>query len=66
MQTGEGGTVIYRNGVTNGEGTFTSTWYTTDTFDRCTISEWTVSDVTDTTASIVCTPYSETISITAG
>ena len=65
-QVGEGGTVIYRDGVTNGEGTFTSTWYTPDTFDCCTISEWTVSDVTDTTASIVCTPYSETISITAG
>ena len=65
-RVGENGTVNYRNGVTDENGTFTSSWYTPDTFDCCTISEWTVSDVTDTTASIVCTPYSETISITAG
>ena len=63
-QVGESGTVNYRDGVTDGEGTFTSTWYTDDAFDRCTIREWTVSDVTETTASIVCTPYSGTVLFT--
>jgi len=58
------GTVNYRNGVTDENGTFTSSWYTTYSFDRCTIEEWTVSNVTDTTASIVSTPYSGEITLT--
>ena len=64
VQVGEGDTVNYREGVTNGEGTFTSTWYTDYAFDRCTICEWTVSGVTETTASIVCTPYSGSVDFT--
>lgn len=64
VQAGEGGTVNYREGVTNSEGTFTSTWYTDYAFDRCTICEWTVSGVTETTASIVCTPYSGSVDFT--
>lgn len=64
VQAGEGGTVNYREGVTNDKGTFTSTWYTDYAFDCCTICEWTVSGVTETTASIVCTPYSGTVAFT--
>ena len=63
-RVGENGKVNYRDGVTDGSGTFTSSWYTTDSYDRCTIEEWTVSDVTDTAASIVSTPYSGTIMFT--
>ena len=60
-RVGENGTVNYRNGVTDENGTFTSSWYTTYSFDRCTLEDWTVSNVTDPTASIVSTPYSGTI-----
>lgn len=63
-RVGENGKVNYRDGVTDGSGTFTSSWYTTDSYDRCTIEEWAVSDVTDTAASIVSTPYSGTIMFT--
>lgn len=61
---GESGKVNYRNGVTDGNGTFTSSWYTDYSFDHCTIEEWAVSVVTNTEASIVSTPYSGEIMFT--
>ena len=42
---GESGKVNYRDGVTDGNGTFTSSWYTDYSFDHCTIEEWAVSVV---------------------
>lgn len=61
---GESGKVNYRDGVTDGNGTFTSSWYTDYSFDHCTIEEWAVSVVTNTEASIVSTPYSGEIMFT--
>ncbi len=57
------GTVNHREFVTDASGTGTSEWYTSYAFDCCTINEWEVSNVTNTSGSIVSRAYNGIVAL---
>lgn len=65
VEVSSDGTSNEREFTTDANGTGTSEWYTDYAFDQCTICEWEVTNVTDTSGKIVCRNYNGIVKFTS-
>ncbi len=64
VRVGANGTINYREVTADANGTAVDEWFTSLAFDQCTIQEWEVSNVTDTSAGITWRAYEGVVNFT--